>query len=111
MREGPYGDHAVVCSKGRGGQTGAWKKARHDRARNILVRMGKAAGLSEGADMEVEVPYLLVHPVPAQRHPGEDPARRSEDAFPPPFEDNGANGFELPGAAPSTRPSRTWPTT
>ena len=38
---------------------GAWKRARHDGARNILVRLGKAAGLREGVDMDVEVPYLF----------------------------------------------------
>ncbi len=55
----PDGDHALVCSNGRGGQMGGWKKARHDGARNILVCLGKAAGLREGADMDVEVPYLI----------------------------------------------------
>ncbi len=55
----PNSDLALVCSKGRGGQMGAWKRARHDGARNILVRLGKAAGLREGVDMDVEVPYLF----------------------------------------------------
>ena len=38
---------------------GAWKRARHDGARNILVRLGKAAGLREGVEVDVEVPYLF----------------------------------------------------
>ena len=38
---------------------GAWKRARHDGTRNILVRLGKAAGLREGVHMDVEVPYLF----------------------------------------------------
>jgi hypothetical protein len=29
----------LVCSKGRGGQLGAWKRVRHDGARNVLVRL------------------------------------------------------------------------
>ena len=35
---------------------GAWKRARHDGARNIMVRLGKAAGLREGVDVGVECP-------------------------------------------------------
>ena len=51
------GPPTLVCSKGRGGQMmDAWKKARHDGACNILVRLGKAAGLRDGADMDVEAP-------------------------------------------------------
>ncbi len=63
----PYGDHALVFSKGRGGQMGAWQRARHDGARNILVRLGKAAGLREGVDMDVEVPYLFTRYRPSDR--------------------------------------------
>ena len=84
----PYGDHALVCSKkGRGGQMGAWKRARHDGARNILVRLGKVAGLREGVDMDVEVPYLFTRYRPR--------VRIGQDMH---FEDR---QFELPGAAPS----------
>ena len=92
----PYGDHALVCSKGRGGLMGAWKKARHDGARNILVRLGKAAGLREGADMDVEVPYLFTRYRPSDIRVRIRPG--GQDMH---FEDSGANGFELPGAAPS----------
>ncbi len=35
---------------------GAWKKARHDGARDILVRLDKAVGLREGADMDPTTP-------------------------------------------------------
>ncbi len=50
------GEATLVCSKGCGGQMGAWKRARHDGARDILVRLGKAAGLREGVDVGVECP-------------------------------------------------------
>ena len=75
---------------------GAWKKARHDGARNILVRLGKAAGLREGADMDVEVPYLFTRYRPSDIRVRIRPG--GQDMH---FEDSGANGFELPGAAPS----------
>jgi hypothetical protein len=70
-----------------------WNKARHDGARNILVRLGKAGRQRRGGHRHGSP--LLVHPVPAQRlriRPG------GQDMH---FEDSGANGFELPGAAPS----------
>ena len=57
----------LVCSKRRGGQMGAWKRARHDGAHNIVVRLGKAAGLREGVDMDVEVPYLFTRYRPSDR--------------------------------------------
>ncbi len=44
---------------------GAWKKARHDGARNILIRLNKAVGLREGADMDVEVPFLFTRHRPS----------------------------------------------
>jgi hypothetical protein len=92
----PNGDHVLVCSKGRGGQMGAWKKARHDGAHNILVRLGKAAGLREGADMDLEVPYLFTRYGPSDMRVRIRPG--GQDMH---FEDSGANGFDLPGAAPS----------
>jgi hypothetical protein len=95
------GDHALACSKGHGGQMDVWKRVRHDGARNILVHLGKAAGLREGADTDVEVPYLFTRYRPSDIRVRIRPGGQNMH-----FEGIGANGFELPGAA-----SRTWPTT
>jgi hypothetical protein len=61
-------------------QMGAWKKGRHDGARNILVRLGKAAGLREAAEMDVEVPSSFTRCRPSDSQ-DEDPARRPGHAF------------------------------
>ena len=52
------GDHALICSGGRGGCLATWKTKRHNACRNILVRLGVAAGLTPGDDIDVEARYL-----------------------------------------------------
>ncbi len=44
----PHGDHALVCSNGRGGRMGAWKRSRHDGARTILVRLARQPASGKG---------------------------------------------------------------
>ena len=61
-----YGDHALVCSKGRGGQMGcAWKRARHDGARNniLVLRLGKG-GRRQGSALLTCSPVIIL-PAPA----------------------------------------------
>ncbi len=94
---------------------GCLEEARHDGARNILVRLGKVAGLREGVDMDVEVPYLFTRYRPGdirvRIRPGGQVVRAVGAPVTCIFRGQ-PNGFELPGAAPRrTRPSRTLPTT
>ena len=52
------GNNVLICSGGTGGCLATWKTKRHNACRNILVRLGVAAGLTPGDVIDVDARYL-----------------------------------------------------
>jgi hypothetical protein len=89
--------------KSRGGQMGAWTKAWHDGAGNVLVRLCNVADLRLGTDMDAEVPYLFTRYRPATS--GRSSSLAARTCISRTVAPTGSN-FRAP-PPPQTLPSRT----
>ena len=90
-------DHALVCTGGAGGCMAAYKTKRHDECCATLFRLGQAAGLTPGWNIDREVHYFLSGSIPGDIQVTEDRARIRASA---PAADRGDIYREHDGAPP-----------